>query len=95
MVMAHLTDLRSKSISLLGKPNQMSMKPSENMFHPPINSFVDNNDIYYPELSFYMKHLCYYNPTILQKNYYLVSLKYDFNELRSQTWLYIENYYTD
>ncbi len=61
------------------------MTPSDYEYEGHINSFVNNNDIYYPELSFYMKHLVYFIPTIKK---HLVSFKYNFNELTSQSCLY-------
>jgi hypothetical protein len=49
-----------------------------------INEYIKNVDLFYPSFGLYLKHIGYYNPTM--KNY-LVTLKYDFNELRSYTWL--------
>ncbi len=50
-----------------------------------LNTFGDKTDIYYPEISFHMKHMGYFSPTM---NSYMLSLKYDFEEFRPKHWLY-------
>ncbi len=54
-----------------------------------METFGDHSDIFYPEFSFHMKHMGYFNPTM---NSYMVSLKYDFEEFWSKHWLYTDTF---
>jgi len=47
--------------------------------------FMATHDEFYPEFGLSMKHIGFLNPTI--KNY-LISLKYDFNSLKSYNWVH-------
>ena len=49
-----------------------------------VNSFIQDEDLFYAPFGLHVKHIGYFNPTM--KNY-LVTLKYDFSQLKSSTWL--------
>ena len=66
-----------------GQVRRLSLHQHASELH--INKFISNPDKFFPEFGLHFKHKGYLNPC--SKNY-LVTLKYDLNELRSHTWLY-------
>ncbi len=70
---------------LLEKVEKLSQTAIRCDSNSHMETFGDHSDILYPEFSFHMKHMRYFNPTM---NSYMVSLKYDFEEFQSKNWLY-------
>ncbi len=54
-------------------------------------SVLESDDLFFPEFGLEMEHIGYLNPSLSS---YLVSLKYDFHELWSYTWLPIHSSHT-
>ncbi len=77
--------------TILGIMFQKSCTTTHRDNNTHLNIFGDKTYIYFPEFSFHMKHMGYFSPTM---NSYMVSLKSNFNELRSRHWLYT-NTFTD
>ncbi len=56
-----------------------------NAHHLGSSDFLSENNLLFPEFGLSMTHAGFINPTLKA---YLVSLKYDFNELKSLDWVY-------
>ncbi len=79
--------LPSRGTPLLDKVEKFSQTAICRDSNSHTETFGDHLDIFYPEFSFHMKHMGYFSPTM---NSYMVSLKYNFEELQSKHWLYTD-----
>ncbi len=75
----------SMGTPLLEKVDKLAQMAIRRDSNTHLETFGDHSDIFYPEFSFHMKHMGYFNPTM---NSYMVSLKYQFEEFRAKHWLY-------
>ncbi len=79
--------LASRGTPLIDKVKKLSQTAIHRLSNTHMEAFGDHSDIFYPEFSFHIKHMGYFSPTL---NSYMVSLKYDFEEIRSKHWLYTD-----
>ncbi len=81
--------IQSRGTAFLDKVEKLSQTAIYRDSNTHLDTFGVHSDIFYPEFSFHMKHMGYFNPTM---NSYMVSLKYDFEEFRSKYWLYTDTF---
>ncbi len=70
--------------SILGGRKAYQLKNIEHIHVDITDSVLENDNLFFPEFGCEMEHIGYLNSPLSS---YLVSLKYDFHELSSYTWL--------
>ncbi len=83
-LLGNYTPCKTGETSLLGSKKAYQLTNIENIYGDIADSVLENDDLFFTEFGFEMEHIGYLNPSLSR---YLVSLNYDFRELRLHIWL--------